>query len=191
MMALPFTCDKHPASGSISVVVSNHPLGTAAETEMLAVGGNAVDAAVAALLTLTVVEPMMVRIAGGGLSYVRMADSTNVVFDALSCVPAAMPPDVYTPVSDAPAQYMDATKRRNQRGAPSVAVPSNSRGWHDIHARFGALPFADLIEPVMAGKRVPGSMAPMIVTQDQKLKWILDMSRDCGFSPRSCRPSSI
>lgn len=148
-MALPFTCDKHPASGSGGVVVTNHPLGTAAGAEMLAAGGNAVDAAVAALLTLTVVEPMMVGIAGGGLSHVRMADGTNVVFDALSCVPAAMPADVYAPVSDDPATYMDAKGRRNQIGASSVAVPGNLRGWCDMHTRFGVLPFADVVEPAI------------------------------------------
>ncbi|MDB6454099.1 gamma-glutamyltransferase [Falsirhodobacter sp. 20TX0035] len=148
-MTLPFTCDKTPASGSGGMVVTNHPMGSAAGVEMLAAGGNAVDAAVAALLTLTVVEPMMVGIAGGGLSHVRMADGTNVVFDALSLAGAAMRPDIYAPVSDEPARYMDAEGRRNMVGASAVAVPGNLKGWCDMHALFGALPFADLVEPAI------------------------------------------
>lgn len=148
-MTLPFTCEKSPASGAGGMVVTNHPLGSAAGAEMLAAGGNAVDAAVAALLTLTVVEPMMVGIAGGGLSHIRMADGTNVVFDALSCAGADMHPAIYEPVSDEPARYMDTKDRRNNVGASAVAVPGNLRGWCDMHARFGKLPFADVVEPAI------------------------------------------
>ncbi|MCJ8139049.1 gamma-glutamyltransferase [Falsirhodobacter halotolerans] len=146
---LPFTCEKRPAHGAGGMVVANHPMGAAAGAEMLAAGGNAVDAAVATLLTLTVVEPMMVGIAGGGLSHIRMADGTNIVIDALSSAAASMTPDMYTPVSDEPKRYMDTVGRRSMVGASAVAVPGNLRGWCDMQARFGKLPFADVVEPAI------------------------------------------
>ncbi|MFI5033993.1 MAG: gamma-glutamyltransferase, partial [Reyranellales bacterium] len=53
-----FTCEKQSAQGRNGMVATNHPLASAAGMEMLAAGGNAIDAAIAALFTLTVVEPM-------------------------------------------------------------------------------------------------------------------------------------
>ena len=130
------------------MVVTNHPLGSAAGTEMLAAGGNAIDAAVAALLTLTVVEPMMVGIAGGGISHLRLADGTHVVIDALASAARSMHPAIYTPVSDDPT-VMDVAHRRNTVGASAVAVPGNLAGWCHMHRKWGTLPFADLVEPAI------------------------------------------
>ncbi|WP_282707078.1 gamma-glutamyltransferase [Cereibacter changlensis] len=149
MPALPFTCEKRPASGALGVVVTNTPLGSAAGNEMLAVGGNAIDAAVAAMLMLTVVEPMMVGIAGGGMTHIRLADGRHVVIDALSTAGAAARPDMFETVSDAPPTYMDTKQRRNTVGASAVAVPGNLRGWCLMQQRYGKLPFADVIAPAI------------------------------------------
>ncbi|MZQ87586.1 gamma-glutamyltransferase [Frigidibacter albus] len=147
--SLPFTCEKRPASGALGVVVTNAPLGSAAGTEMLAVGGNAIDAAVAAMLTLTVVEPMMVGIAGGGITHIRLADGRHVVIDALSVAGQGARPDMFETVSDLPPTYMDTVGRRNMVGASAVAVPGNLRGWCLMHERYGKLPFADVIAPAI------------------------------------------
>ncbi len=145
----PFACEKQPALGPGGMVVTNHPMGSAAGAEMLAAGGNAVDAAVSALLTLTVVEPMMVGIAGGGLSHLRLNDGTHVVMDALACAARTMHPEIYEPVSDEPPDYMEVRDRRNTVGASAVAVPGNLAGWHRLHEKHGRLPFADLVEPAI------------------------------------------
>lgn len=144
-----FISQKTPVIGKKGVVATNHPLGTAAGMEMLADGGNAIDAAVAALLALTVVEPMMVGIAGGGLSHLRLASGEHVVIDALSCAAASMTPGQYEPVSDAPDRYMEAKGRRNLVGPTSVAVPGNLSGWCGMHARFGRLPLGDVVAPAI------------------------------------------
>ncbi|TYC64340.1 gamma-glutamyltransferase [Rhodobacterales bacterium] len=147
--SLPFQCRKSPASGTAGVVVANHPLGSAAGHEMLAAGGNAVDAAVASLLALTVVEPMMVGIAGGGLAHVRLADGTHTVVDALSCAAGSAAPDMFRPVADSGPDYMKTEGRRSEFGAASVAVPGNLAGWHMMHRKYGRLPFSDVLQPAI------------------------------------------
>src|ERR1700752_5242191 len=88
-----FVCQKKPAHGSRGMVVSNHPLASAAGAEMLAAGGNAIDAAIATLFTLTVVEPLMVGIIGGGMGAIRLADGSHRFIDGQSTVPLAGKPD--------------------------------------------------------------------------------------------------
>ena len=48
------------------MIVTNHPRASAAGADVLLAGGNAIDAAVTALFALSVVEPMMVGVLGGG-----------------------------------------------------------------------------------------------------------------------------
>ena len=95
-----FTCEKKPATGSRGMVVTNHPLASAAGAQMLLAGGNAIDAAVASLFALTVAEPMMVGILGGGLSHIRLADGRHVVIDNLSTAPGQATADMYECLSD-------------------------------------------------------------------------------------------
>src|SRR5438552_10751168 len=91
-----FSCEKQTAIGSRGMVVSNHPLASSAGAEMLAAGGNAIDAAIATLFALTVVEPMMVGIIGGGMAHIRLADGSHRFIDGQSTVPLAVTPDTYT-----------------------------------------------------------------------------------------------
>ena len=67
---------------------------------MLAAGGNAVDAAVASLFALTVVEPMMVGVFGAGHAQIFMPGRAHTVIDGYTTAPAAARPDMYRPVSD-------------------------------------------------------------------------------------------
>ena len=109
------------------MVVTNHPLASAAGAEMLAAGGNAIDAAIAAFFTLTVVEPMMVGILGGGMAHIRLADGSHTVIDGQGTAPMAAGPETYTRDPNAPPGTMDAVGRANALGPRSVAVPGNLR----------------------------------------------------------------
>jgi gamma-glutamyltranspeptidase/glutathione hydrolase len=143
-----FRCEKRPATGSKGMVVTNHPLASAAGAEMLAAGGNAIDAAIAALFALTVVEPMMVGVAGGGTAHIRLADGSHRVLDAMSTVPLAATPDIYRPIGAAPDNY-DVEGRENLVGAKAVAAPGALRGWCEAQARFGSFPLAEVMQPAI------------------------------------------
>ena len=144
-----FRCEKQPATGTRGMVVTNHPLASAAGAEMLAAGGNAIDAAVAALFALTVVEPMMVGILGGGIAHIRLADGRHVVIDNQSMAPLATGPTTYTPDPNAAPGTMDTIGRKNAVGPTSVASPGNLKGWCEAVARFGTFPLADVMEPAI------------------------------------------
>src|SRR5256885_13473420 len=102
-----FTCEKQPAHGTSGMVVCNHPLASAAGLEMLAAGGNAIDAAVAMQFALTVVEPMMVGLIGGTTCHVRLADGRHTIIDGMSAVPLSGHPTMFRPIPGAPAQGYD------------------------------------------------------------------------------------
>ena len=81
--ALPaFSAAPEPASGTRAMVVSPHAVATRAGAEMLEVGGNAVDAAVAASFALGVAQPQSNGIGGGGFLLIRLADGRAIAIDA-------------------------------------------------------------------------------------------------------------
>ena len=144
-----FTCEKRPASGSRAMVVTNHPLASAAGAEMLLAGGNAVDAAVAALFALTVVEPMMVGVLGGGVAHIRLAGGRHVVLDGLSTAPGAAHGAMYETVSNELPNYRDTVGRANQVGPLAVAVPGALAGWCRALHDFGTLSIEDVTAPAI------------------------------------------
>jgi gamma-glutamyltranspeptidase / glutathione hydrolase len=141
--------EKQPARGSRGMVVTNHPLASAAGAEMLAAGGNAIDAAIAALFTLTVVEPMMVGLLGGGIAHIRLAKGRHVAIDNQSRAPFATGPETYRADPNAPPGTMDAIGRANALGPTAVAAPGNLKGWCEVLERFGTLSLADVMEPAI------------------------------------------
>ena len=144
-----FDCEKRPAHGSRGMVVTNHPLASAAGAEMLLAGGNAIDAAVAALFALTVVEPMMVGVLGGGIAHIRLANGSHIVVDGLSTAPAEARPDMYETLSGKLSDYRLTRDRANQVGAKAIAVPGALAAWCSTLERFGTLPLADVMAPAI------------------------------------------
>jgi gamma-glutamyltranspeptidase/glutathione hydrolase len=144
-----FTCQKQPASGSRGMVVSNHPLASSAGAEMLAAGGNAIDAAIATLFALTVVEPMMVGIIGGGMAHIRLSDGSHRFIDGQSTVPLAVKPDSYRSKPGSAHDVFDTVDDENLTGPKAVAVPGSLKAWCETLQRFGTMSLADVMQPAI------------------------------------------
>ncbi len=158
-----FECEKQPASGT-GMAVTNHPLATGAGAQVLLAGGNAVDAAIAALFALTVVEPMMVGILGGGVAHIRLPNGTHTVIDGLSTAPAGARPDMYRTVSDTLPDYQETVGRQNTVGALAVAVPGALAGWCAALAAHGTMPLADVVAPAVALAEAGFTVTPYLST---------------------------
>src|ERR1700722_10094636 len=78
------------------MVVAANPLASKAGADMIAAGGSAADAAIAAQLVLTLVEPQSSGIGGGGfLSFYDHATGKIVIYDGRETAPAADKPDLF------------------------------------------------------------------------------------------------
>lgn len=121
-----------PVEADSGMVVAAHPLAAQAGIEVLKEGGNAVDAAVAALFVLNVVEPHASGLGGGGFALVKMADEAPAVIDYRERAPK----EVDTAFYYAPADSL----RRLRRGGTSVCVPGAPAGWAEMFDRWGTLP---------------------------------------------------
>src|SRR5579864_3310125 len=144
-----FTCEKQPARGHRGVVVSNHPLASAAGIEMLAAGGNAIDAAVAMQFALTVVEPMMVGLIGGTTCHIRLGDGSHRILDGMSAVPLAGHPTMFKPIAGALPNVFDVERQENKLGPKAVATPGSLRTWCQALGRFGTFSLDDVMQPAI------------------------------------------
>ena len=176
-----FDTEKRSVHAARGMVVTNHPLASAAGAEMLAAGGNAVDAAVASLFALTVVEPMMVGIFGAGHAQIFMPGRVHTVIDGYTTAPAAARPDMYRPLSDAWPDYMEVEGRENTVGLRAAGVPGTLAAWCEMLSRFGTLDVAAVLEPAIRhaerGFRVTGYLAECIAETARDLARFPDTAR--------------
>jgi gamma-glutamyltranspeptidase/glutathione hydrolase len=152
-----------------NVVATSQPLAAQAGLLMLRRGGNAVDAAIAAAVTLTVVEPT-----GCGLG----SDAFALVWDgarlsglnASGRSPAAWSPERFAGLAAMP-----------QRGWESVVVPGAVSAWTALSERFGRLPFAELCQPAIDYARQGFPVSPTVAALWAKGAAIL--KDQPGFAP--------
>lgn len=151
---------KQPAIASKGMVTSNHPLASLAGTEILVRGGNAVDAAIATMFALTVVEPMMVTIFGAGFVNIRLADGTSTVIDNYVTVPAAATPEMFEPI---PGNIDHKVKDElNEVGRLSVATGGTLLGWATAIQKYGRLPLGVVMEPAIRFARDGFRVSPYL-----------------------------
>ncbi len=144
-----FKLHKRPVVGYDGVVASTHSLGSSAGAEMLAAGGNAIDAAIATLFTLAVVEPAKVGIFGAGFFNLRLADGRAIAIDNYSQAPGAASPTMFTPVANRWPHYMRVRGDQNRVGALAAGVPGALKAWCEVLDQFGTMTLADVMQPAI------------------------------------------
>lgn len=132
------------AHGRGGAVASISAPASAAALEILDVGGNAIDAAVAAAAVLGVTDPFNCGIGGGGFMLVWLADEGRAVaLDHRETAPAQADSMLFQ-TADGPMKHPDAVL-----SGRSVGVPGTVRGWHEALARYGSLPLARVLAPAI------------------------------------------
>ena len=128
------------------MVVSQEKLASRIGAEILAKGGNAIDAAVAVGFALAVTLPKAGNLGGGGFMVLHLAETgENVAIDYRETAPAATGPDAFLDANG------KADPEKSRDSALGVGVPGTVAGLALAHARFGSGRFtlADLVEPAV------------------------------------------
>lgn len=120
------------------------PRAEAAGMEMLARGGNAVDAALATMIALTVVEPQSSGIGGGGFIVRGTADGSLTTYDGREKAPAGATPQWFLLEDGSLPGF-----RESVRSGLSVGVPGNIAAAALAHSEHGKLAWAELFLPAI------------------------------------------
>jgi gamma-glutamyltranspeptidase / glutathione hydrolase len=137
-------------------IAAGHPATAAAGAEILANGGNAADAAVAATLASCVAETLMTGLLGGGHAvYWDAASGEAWNLDCFCSIPTGEGGELdhlQVPFGEELVHYAI--------GAASFAVPGVPAGVGALHSRFGRLPWRDLFEPALRLARRGAELTP-------------------------------
>jgi gamma-glutamyltranspeptidase/glutathione hydrolase len=144
----------------------------------MAAGGDAVDAAVAVSFALGVLEPWMSGPAGGGAMVIWRADSqqahaVNFGMRSSAALDVARYPLSNAGIANDLFPWEAVVDDRNVRGATSVAVPGTVAGIAEAHAKFGTMPWHELLSPAIeaakAGVHVDWYAALIIASSAREL----------------------
>ena len=128
---------------STGLVVADSDLASQAGMEILKRGGNAVDAAIATALALSVVDQASSGLGGGGFMMIyRAKDKKSFALDFRETAPAASRRELYMK-DGKPVAAASLT------GALAVGVPGEAAGLIEAHKKFGTLPLAVLAAPAI------------------------------------------
>ena len=140
LLDLPYASNRVPLVARRGVVATGQPLAAQAGLAVLRRGGNAVDAAIATAITLTVVEPTSNGIGGDAFALVWDGSRLHGLNGSGRAPGAASAAKI--------RQAGHATMPT--RGWLPVTVPGAPRAWRDLHDRWGKLPFETLFEDALS-----------------------------------------
>jgi gamma-glutamyltranspeptidase/glutathione hydrolase len=130
-------------TGKHFMVASESSDATKVGRDILAAGGNAVDAAVATAFALAVTHPSAGNIGGGGFAVVRTGAGKAVALDFREVAPAAATADMFL---DKDGKPTDASLRSDR----AAGVPGSVAGLWALHQKLGKKPWKELVAPAIA-----------------------------------------
>jgi gamma-glutamyltranspeptidase/glutathione hydrolase len=142
------------AEGRRGMVATSQPLATEIGVATLRAGGNAVDAAIAANAALGLMEPTGCGIGGDLFAIVYEAASDRLHgLNASGRAPQTLTLEEFARLG---------LTRIPERGPLAITVPGAVDGWLELHARFGRLPFAQVLKPASEYARTGFPVTPVI-----------------------------
>jgi gamma-glutamyltranspeptidase/glutathione hydrolase len=152
------------------MVAAANPLAAQAGRDVIAKGGNAIDAMVAVQTVLGLVEPQSSGLGGGSfLVYYDAAAKKLTTFDGRETAPAQATPKLFLDDQGQPLKFLDAVI-----GGRSVGTPGTVKLLADVHKRYGSQTWADLLKPAETlatdGFEVSPRLASLIAADGDRLK---------------------
>jgi gamma-glutamyltranspeptidase / glutathione hydrolase len=137
-----FAAFPRPTQSKNGMVASAHPLATQAGVEVLKQGGNAIDAAVATTLAISVVEPFSAGIGGGGFAIVKVGNQVETL-DFRERAPKQASRNMYL---DAQGKVRP---NASLEGHLAAGVPGTISGLAAAHRKYGKLPWRMVVAPAI------------------------------------------
>jgi gamma-glutamyltranspeptidase/glutathione hydrolase len=154
------------------MVVSESALASEVGRDVLAAGGNAVDAAVATAFALAVTYPWGGNIGGGGFMVIRFPDGRTTALDFRERAPLAAHPDMFLRdgVYDPDLHH---------EGHRSVGVPGTVAGLDKAHRLYGSVPWERVVYPAL---RLAEEGFPLSDKQARDLGQLVERARRSGYT---------
>lgn len=147
LVAILFACSSDQKKTGLiadsAMVVSAHPLASQVGVDIMKKGGNAVDAAIAVQFALAVTFPPAGNIGGGGFMVIRSKDGSTDALDYRETAPSAATTDMYLD------EQGNVIEGLSTAGHLASGVPGSVDGMVTAHARYGTLPWKDLVQPAI------------------------------------------
>ena len=143
---------KEEARAPSAMVATKDREATRAGLQMLAQGGNAIDAAVASCFAIGVLEPASSGIGGGGYLVYQVGDQGGVIGFPMKG-PLSAKPDMYELTGEAATGsfgWPGVVNDDNIEGFRSIATPGAVAGLCEAHRRFGKLPLSEVLAPAVS-----------------------------------------
>ncbi|RMF32926.1 MAG: gamma-glutamyltransferase, partial [Alphaproteobacteria bacterium] len=171
------------AEARIYMAATANPLATRVAADILARGGSAADAAIAAQFMLNLVEPQSSGIGGGTfLLYWDASDETLTSYDGRETAPLAATPRYWLDETGEPMKFFDAVP-----GGRSVGVPGTLAALEALHDAHGRLPWADLLAPAIelaeTGFEVSPRLAKSIAAAQERGLTLFEPAKSYFFNP--------